>query len=181
MKKITNRGLHRDIAYFYVGLLIAFSFSGIILNHRKDWYPKEYVIDSKEVNLTLPEDPKNITKDFIITAAKELDLTYESHRIRDGSLRVYFDGKAILDTDVKTGKGVLEFKKLVPFVGQSILLHQTTNSFWIWYSDIFGASILVLAFTGMFISAGENTFKKRGWKLAVAGLLFPVIFLLLFA
>jgi hypothetical protein len=65
MKKITNRGLHRDIAYFYVGLLIAFSFSGIILNHRKDWYPKEYVIDSKEVNLTLPEDLKILRKTLL--------------------------------------------------------------------------------------------------------------------
>lgn len=181
MKKITNRGLHRDIAYFYVGLLIMFSFSGIILNHRQDWYPKEYVIDSKEINLILPEDSKDINKNFIINATKEFALTYESHRIRNGSLRIYFDGKAILDADVKTGKGILEFKRLVPFVGQSILLHQTTNSFWIWYSDIFGIAVLVLSFTGMFISAGKNTFKKRGWKLALAGMLFPIIFLLLFA
>ena len=39
--KITNRKIrewHRDIAYFYVGLIIAFSFSGIILNHRQSWY-----------------------------------------------------------------------------------------------------------------------------------------------
>jgi hypothetical protein len=179
MKKITNRGLHRDIAYFYVGLLIMFSFSGIILNHRQDWYPKEYTLEIKDVALTLPSDVKELTKDVVTNATKYLELTYESHRVRDGSLRVYFDGKAILDADVKTGKGILEFKRLVPFVGQSILLHQTTNSFWIWYSDIFGISILVLAFTGMFISAGKNTFKKRGWKLAVAGLLFPVIFLLL--
>lgn len=181
MKKITNRGLHRDIAYFYVGLLIMFSFSGIILNHRQDWYPKEYVIDSKEVNITLPSEIKDINKNYLINATKELNLTYENHRIRNGSLRIYFDGKAILDTDVKTGKGILEFKKLVPFVGQSILLHQTTNSFWIWYSDIFGIGMLVIAFTGMFISAGKNTFKKRGWKLALAGMLFPIIFLLLLA
>ncbi len=181
MKKITNRGLHRDIAYFYVGLLIMFSFSGIILNHRQDWYPKEYVIDSKEVQVQLPEDAKDIDKEFIINATKDLALTYENHRIRNGSLRVYFDGKAILDADVKTGKGILEFKKLIPFVGQSILLHQTTNNFWIWYSDIFGVSMLVLAFTGMFISGGKKSFKKRGWKLALAGLLFPVIFLLLLA
>lgn len=181
MKKITNRGLHRDIAYFYVGLLIMFSFSGIILNHRQDWYPKEYVIDSKEVNLVLPEASKDITKEYLVNATKDLELTYENHRIRNGSLRIYFEGKAILDTDVKTGEGVLEFKKLVPFVGQSILLHQTTNSFWIWYSDIFGAAMLVLSITGMFISAGKNTFKKRGWKLALAGLLFPIIFLLLLA
>ena len=51
--KITNRSLHRDIAYFYVGLLIAFSLSGIILNHRQDWYPMDYTYESKPVNIIL--------------------------------------------------------------------------------------------------------------------------------
>ena len=47
--KITNRSLHRDIAYFYVGLIIAFSFSGIILNHRQDWYPMDYTYEATSI------------------------------------------------------------------------------------------------------------------------------------
>ena len=62
--KVTNRSLHRDFAYFYVGLIIAFSFSGIILNHRQDWYPMDYTYESKDVTLTLPEDVKQISKEF---------------------------------------------------------------------------------------------------------------------
>jgi hypothetical protein len=30
----------------------------------------------------------------------------------------------------------------------------------------------------MFIAKGQMSFKKRGWKLAVAGIIFPLIFLL---
>jgi len=42
--------------------------------------------------------------------------------------------------------------------------------------------MLVIAFTGMFIiTKGKNTFKKRGWKLALAGLVFPLIILILFS
>ena len=179
--KVTDRGTHRDFAYFYVGLIIAFSLSGIILNHRQDWYPKEYTFESKEVVLTIPADAKDITKEAVLSATKDLELTYESHRVRDGVLRVYFEGKAILDADVITGKGMLEFKRLVPLIGQSIVLHQSTNKFWIWYSDIFGVAMLIIAGRGMFISAGKNTFRKRGWKIALAGLLFPLIFLFLLA
>lgn len=178
--KITNRNLHRDFAYFYVGLIIAFSFSGIILNHRNDWYPMDYTYESKEVSLTLPEDSKQITKEALIAATKDLDVKYDGHRIRDGKLRVYFKGNAILDADAATGKGNLEFKRKVPFIGQTMYLHKTTNNFWIWYSDIFGAAMLLIAITGILIPAGKNGFSKRGWKLALLGLIFPLLFLILF-
>ena len=63
--KLTNRNIHRDVAYFYVGLLIAFSFSGIILNHRRDWYPMDYTYESKQVNIILPEDVTAVDDDYL--------------------------------------------------------------------------------------------------------------------
>lgn len=161
--KVTNRSLHRDVAYFYIGLIIAFSFSGIILNHRRDWYPMDYVYESQEVALSLPEDATLITKKFLVEATKEWEVKYEGHRIKEGVLRVYFEENAILDTELNSGKGDLEFKRKVPIIGHTMYLHKSTNSYWIWYSDIFGVSMLVIAITGMFIGAGKNSFWKRGW------------------
>ncbi len=177
--KVTNRSLHRDIAYFYVGLIIAFSFSGIILNHRQDWYPMNYTYDSQEVALALPAE-KEITKEFLITATKDFNAEYDGHRIRNGSLRVYFKDNGILDMKLTDTKGTLEFKRKVPIIGHSMYLHKSTNNFWIWYSDIFGVAMLIIAITGMLIPAGKNGFKKRGWKLALLGMLFPLLFLILF-
>lgn len=178
MKKITNRSLHRDFAYFYFGLIIAFSFSGIILNHRQDWYPMDYTYESKEVALSLPADEKAITKEYLMEATKDFDAEYDGHRVRNGSLRVYFKGNGILDMKLNESKGELEFKRKVPLIGHSMYLHKTTNKFWIWYSDIFGAAMLLIAITGILIPAGKNGFSKRGWKLALAGMLFPLIFLI---
>jgi hypothetical protein len=173
---MTNRGLHRDIAYFYVGLIIAFSFSGIILNHRNDWYPMDYAYESKEVQLTLTED---IDEGAIIKFSEQWELAseYDGHRVRDNKLRVYYKGNIILDADIETGKGTIEYKRKVPFLGQTMYLHKSTNNAWIWYSDIFGVAMLIIAFTGMFIPIGEKGFKRRGWKLALIGMLFPLIFL----
>ena len=179
--KVTNRSLHRDFAYFYVGLIIAFSFSGIILNHRGDWYPMDYTYENKEVAITLPKDSKNITKEFLIDATKDFNLKYDGHRVRQGKLRVYFKGNAILDTDLKTGIGSIEFKRKVPIVGHSMYLHKSTNSFWVWYSDIFGVAMLLIAITGILIPTGKKGFSKRGWKLAIAGMIFPILFLFLFS
>ena len=182
--KLTNRNIHRDIAYFYLGLILAFSFSGIILNHRQDWYPMDYSYETKEVELVIPSDITQLdSQEYIKKIAAQWDLAeaYDSHRIRENDLRVYFKDNVILDADITTGKGLIEYKRKVPFLGHTMFLHKTTNSFWIWYSDIFGVAMLVIAITGMLITKGKNSFGERGWKLALAGLLFPLIFLILFA
>lgn len=175
--KLSNRNIHRDVAYFYVGLLIAFSFSGIILNHRQDWYPMDYTYDQIDITMDLPSDVEEIDREFFRSFESENNVEYEDHRVRDAQLRVFFKGNGILDLDTSTGKGILEFKRKVPFLGHTMFLHKTTNSFWVWYSDIFGAAMLLIAITGMLIPIGKNGFKSRGWKLALAGMLFPLIFL----
>ena len=181
--KLTNRNIHRDVAFFYLGLLIAFSFTVIILNHRQDWYHIDYTYESSEVELILPEDTNLIDDAFLkeATASWDIEEEFDSHRLRDESLRVYFKDNVVADIDVATGKGIVEFKRKTPFLGHTMYLHKTTNSFWIWYSDIFGAAMILIAITGILIPVGKNGFKKRGWKLALAGLLFPLIFLFILA
>ena len=182
--KLTNRNIHRDVAYFYIGLIIAFSFSGIILNHRQDWYPMNYNYEAKEVKLELPADAKALDDPEVIKAFSEqweLSGKYDGHRIRNGSLRVDYRRNTILNVDLKTGEGTLEYKRKVPLLGHTMFLHKSTNAFWIWYSDIFGAAMLLIAITGLFIAKGKNSFRQRGWKLALLGLVFPLIFLILFS
>lgn len=58
-------------------------------------------------------------------------------------------------------------------------LHVDTSKWWIYYSDIFGVAMLIIAFTGMCIQKGANSFWGRGWKLALVGIIFPLIFLFL--
>ena len=178
--KITNRNLHRDLAYFYVGLIIAFSFSGIILNHRQDWYPMDYTYKNKPFELKIPLEEKELTKEYISNLTKDIG-KYDGHRVRNGKIRVYFKDNIILDADAKTGNGTIEYKRKVPIVGHSMYLHKSTNSFWVWYSDIFGVAMLVIAITGVLIPLGKKGFKGRGWKLAVVGMLFPLLFLILFS
>lgn len=179
--KFTNRAIHRDVAYFYFGLIIAFSFSGIILNHRQDWYPMDYTFDSQEINFDIPSDKTKLEdKAFLKEISSNWTCNeFESSRLRDNQLRIYFKDNAIADIDIESGKGLLEYKRKVPFLGHTMYLHKTTNSSWIWYSDIFGAAMILIAMTGILIPMGKNGFKQRGWKLALVGLIFPFIFLFL--
>ncbi len=141
----------------------------------------DYAYDSKEVSVMLPTDVNEITEDYIAGFSKDWDVEYDGHRVRGEELRVYYKDNIILDVNTKTGEGLLEYKRKVPVIGHTMFLHKSTNSFWIWYSDIFGAAMLVIAITGILIPAGKHGFKKRGWKLAVAGMIIPLLFLFLFA
>ena len=62
--KLTSRNTHRDLAYFFLGLIIAFSISGIFLNHRQSWHPRRYTYNSQEISVSLPQ-ADSINENFI--------------------------------------------------------------------------------------------------------------------
>lgn len=174
-----NRLIHRDVAYFFLGLIIAFSISGIALNHRENFNPQEYIVKTEALSLSLPKDHNQITDTYLKEILKPvINDEYRGSRLTGNELRLYFKN-AFAFVNKNTGKGEIEYVKTIPVLGQMTILHKTTNTWWIWFSDIFGIAMLVIAITGMFISRGKYSFKKRRWVLAVLGLIFPFIFLFL--
>jgi hypothetical protein len=179
MKKINARELHRDLGYFFLGLIITFAFSGILMNHRSDWHPEKYTLTSKPIAISLPEESL-INDAYAEKLAQELkiDDKIKRHMVRKGKFRLQFENTEV-EVDVKTGKGeIIEFIK-TPIISQTMFLHKNTSNWWIYFSDIFGISLIIIAVTGtMMVKHGKHTFKRKGWKLALAGLLFPILFLL---
>ncbi|MFN3840520.1 MAG: PepSY-associated TM helix domain-containing protein [Cyclobacteriaceae bacterium] len=177
--KLTFRNIHRDIAYFYLGLIIAFAFSGIFLNHRQTWHPRRYKAEIKEGSIT-PIHKDSVNEAFVTQFTKEQNITDNLRRftVNGDVLRIsYVNHDA--DIELATGKVTLVHYKVTPLLGQMTILHVDTSKWWIYYSDVFGAAMLVIAVTGMFIEKGKNSFRARGWKLAMAGIVFPLIFLFL--
>jgi len=108
-----------------------------------------------------------------------IDDKFRRHKVDEGELRISFE-KNDVEIDMKTGKGeIVSFVK-TPIISQAMKLHKNTSNWWIYYSDIFGISLITIAITGaIMIPAGKFTFKRRGWKLAVAGLVVPLLVLFL--
>jgi len=177
--KLTFRSVHRDLGYFYVGLIISFAFSGIMMNHRDHWHPEKYTVETTPIQTQLPKEA-DITEKFVkgfVAGELKLKDKVRRHGVRNNQLRINCE-KHEIEIDLKTGKGELvEFRK-TPLISQMMFIHKTTSNWWIYYSDIFGLSLITIAVTGMLIiPKGKLSFKSRGWKLALAGLLFPLIFL----
>jgi uncharacterized protein len=177
--KLTARNTHRDIAYFYLGLIIAFAFSGIFLNHRQAWNPRRYTTETKEFS-TSPIVKDSVNERFIarFTNEQTIDDNFRRFSFNDNQLRISYVNHDV-DIDILTGQGKIVTYKTTPVLGQMTKLHVDTSKWWIYYSDIFGIGMLVIAFTGMFIEKGKNSFRSRGWWLAVIGIIFPLIFLFL--
>jgi uncharacterized protein len=176
---LTARNTHRDIAYFFVGLIISFALSGIFLNHRQSWHPRRYVYDSKEISI-LVAHKDSINEAFIKNFTKDQSIEGDMRRFNvDGDkLKISYTANDVT-IDLTSGKGKIESYRTTPVLGQMTKLHQDTSKWWIYYSDIFGIGMIVIALTGMFIQKGDTSFSARGWKLALVGIIFPLIFLFL--
>lgn len=181
MKKINFRNLHRDLGYFYIGLIISFAFSGLMMNHRESWHPDKYTTETKSIQIQLP-DESLINEKFAEDLGKKLgiDDKMRRHMVKKGTFKISFE-KHDVEIDMKTGKGEIVTFFKTPIISQSMTLHKNTSNFWIYYSDIFAISLIVIALTGtIMIKAGKFSWKNRGWKLAVAGVIFPLLFLIIF-
>lgn len=175
-----SRNWHRDIAYFFVGLIISFAISGIALNHRRTFNSREFTYSAEPIQLQLPQNAEEITEEFVQTLLPIIDMgnKYEGFQVRSGSLRIIYE-KARAEVSLETGQGEKEWIGRRVGLAEMADLHQTTNKNWIWYSDIFGIAMIIIATSGMFISGGKTSFRSRGWKLAVVGVIFPLVFLFL--
>ncbi|PWA07462.1 PepSY-associated TM helix domain-containing protein [Flavobacterium psychrotolerans] len=181
MKKINFRNLHRDLGYFYIGLIVSFAFSGLMMNHRESWHPDKYTTKTKTIEVQLPEESE-INEKFAEDLGGKLGINdkMRRHMVKKGTFKISFE-KHDVEIDMKTGKGeIVSFIK-TPIISQSMSLHKNNSNFWIYYSDIFAISLIIIALTGtIMIKAGKFSWKNRGWKLTVAGVVFPLLFLILF-
>ncbi len=180
MKKQTFRNLHRDLGYFYIGLIISFAFSGLMMNHRESWHPEKYTTQTRAIQVTLPDETE-ITDDFAKDLGKKLGVDDKMRRqmVKAGTLKISFENNDV-EIDIKSGKGEIVTFSKTPIVSHAMKLHKNTSKFWIYYSDIFALSLITIALSGtIMIKAGKFSWKQRGWKLAVAGIIFPLLFLIL--
>jgi len=174
------RTLHTYLGYFYVGLIISFSLSGIMMNHRQAWHPDKYTIEKKAVSLGGPIHESQVNEEFVAGLVRKLGITdkVNRHNVRKDELRISCSNTDI-DIELKTGKGEITAFVKTPFISHIMNLHKNNSNWWIYYSDIFALSLIIIAVTGVImIPKGQNSFRQRGWKLALAGILFPVLFLL---
>jgi len=173
-----NRVIHRDFGYFFFGMTIIYSLSGIALNHLNDWNPN-FIIRTQEIQISIPENirdhSKNEMKEFIKEFAD--DVSYKNHYFPDESTLKIFSKSGTITIDLDEGWGLIEDVRRRPVFHEVNYLHYNPARWWTWFSDIYAGALIVIAITGLFIIRGKNGIKRRGALLTLVGVIIPLIFL----
>ena len=73
MKQLKIRELHRDLGYFYIGLIISFALSGILMNHRDSFHAEKYTTETRLVVVKVPQESE-VTDEYAEELGKKLGI-----------------------------------------------------------------------------------------------------------
>jgi len=176
-----NSDLHRDIGYFLSGLVLVYCLSGIALNHVHEWNP-DFVIQKRTITLS-----QSYTKDEI-TPARIVEFSAlvgeSTPKVHDfptpDRVKIYYDNASLL-VDLTGKTGAYESVQRRPLFYQTNVLHRNSLKGWKWASDVFGALLIFVTFSGCFMLKGKYGFGGRGKWLIAAGMLPPVAAVMIFS
>ncbi len=173
-----NRIIHRDFGYFFFGMTIIYSISGIAINHKSDWNPN-YNISYTDIVVENIAPKEQIDKAYVIELLKQwqVDDKYKKHYFpRKNELKVFLHNNGTVFIDLQSNEGYIEWITKRPIFFQMNFLHYNPGKWWTWFSDIFAGALIILAISGiLIISKGKNSLQGRGLWLTLAGIIIPII------
>jgi uncharacterized protein len=174
-----NVATHRDLGYFFSGLIIVYCLSGIALNHVDDWNP-DFIIEKKTIRFTGDYSARGISQATISTFNKMVGET--KYKVFDiptaDQVKIYYDN-ASLHLNLSRHEGLYEKISKRPLFYQVNVLHKNSLKGWKWASDIFAFILVLICVTGLFILRGAQGLRGRGKWLLLGGLLPPALALVI--
>ena len=107
-----SRSLHRDLSYFFTGVLVVYAVSGFMLNHKKD-FNSDYSIVREERKLAtpLPQGRDAWNRERVAEAIAPYggaDAYLKHYFPEEGTLKVFIRGGSTFTLDLTTGNGLFE-------------------------------------------------------------------------
>ncbi len=168
-KKINKwlRNLHRDLGYFFVGIILIYGLSGMLLNHEITAYST-----AKQQAVI----PKGIDRNgfFNYWNTNHADIKLKNVIVKSNDFQLFIEGGV---GSYQPASGQLAYETyqrnaIIDFVHR---LHYNTIKGWKYMADFFAVALIFFAVSGLFISKGKKSIKRRGKWILMTGLLVPVI------
>jgi len=172
------RVLHRDIGYLLFGLVLAYSVSGIAVNHIDDWNPN-YSVTVSDIDVgPLPSAELDAMEEHVARALDIEDVDVRGRRRPGPNQFIVFlpDGGEI-DVAVASGKGTMERVTTRPGLFEVNVLHLNhLKGVWTFVADLFAILLGFLAISGIVLLKGKSGLAGRGKWFVLAGLVVPAAF-----
>lgn len=178
-----SRVIHRDLSFFFSGMVLIYAISGIVMNHWDSINPN-FTVKQQEYVLSEPLPAKaQINKKTVLSLLEPLGEAgnYTKHYFpREEVMKVFLKGGSSLQVNIQTGAAVYESVKKRPILGGMTRLHYNPGQWWTHFADIFAVALIVITLSGMFMLKGKNGIIGRGGIELLAGILVPLLFLFCF-
>ena len=179
-----SRIIHRDLSFFFSGMLIIYAISGIAMNHINNYNPNYSVERIESVTDIEIPSKDDITKQFVIdkflVSIGEQDNYTKHYFPQKNMMKVFLKGGSNLTVDTSTKDVVYEAVKPRYVIGAMAKLHYNPGGWWTIFADVFAVAIVVIILTGLVIVKGRKGITGIGGLELLAGALVPIIYLFFF-
>jgi len=156
------RGLHRDVGFFIIGLIVIFTLSGIVFIYRDHDFLKKDIRIEKTISPNLKST--NLGEALKIKEFKIIKTERNTIYFKDGSY------------NMTTGKAIYTSKELPYLVKKFSDIHKSNSKNPVhWFTTIFGILLLFLAISSMWMYKWGTKLFRRGIIVASAGILFTLL------
>lgn len=176
------RILHRDIGYLATGLTVIYAISGIAVNHVDDWNPNYSIINTESYIEPIPDSlvQAESTIQMILKSINESGKVKNTFRPDPETIQIFVEGNTI---SVNFRSGLVSQEKVSSrtIIRETNFLHlNAPKKIWTYIADIFAVALTFLAVSGLFMIKGKKGIAGRGAWLTAAGIILPIVFLLIY-
>lgn len=176
------RTVHSHLSFFFMGVILIYAVSGITMNHLKDFNPKYYItVNNYTVKERFPPSHK-FNKNEIIQLLKEVGEqdNYIKHFYPNNStMKVFLKSGSSYILDTQTGNVAYEGIKKRPVFYQLSFLHYNPGTWWTYFSDLSAVCLILICISGILMNKGKRGLFGIGGIELLAGILIPVLALIL--
>ena len=176
-----SRAVHRDLSFFFAGVIIIYAVSGICLNHKRD-FNSNYSLKRYDIVLDghFPMKAADTDRECLLSFVSQLPEreSYTRHSATgETGVKIFFKGGSSFDIDLADGTAVYEKLRKRPVLGAFSRLHYNPSRWWTWFSDIFAVSLVLITVTGIIMLKGPKGLWGRGGIELIAGIIIPLLFI----
>lgn len=177
-----SRTLHRDLSFFFSGMVLIYAISGIVMNHRHTINP-HYTVERQEYTLAPDRLPTTGMKKAdvlkLLAPIGEAENYTKHYFPKEGQMKVFLKGGSSLVVDLTTRQAVYEKLTRRPLISALTKLHYNPGRWWTYFADAFAAGLILITVTGMVMLKGPKGLWGRGGVELAAGIGVPLLFLFL--
>ncbi len=175
------RTIHRELSFFFSGMVLIYAISGLFMNHRDTFNPHYSVTRTVQTLTELPAQA-DFDRSQVETLMARMGVgeKYMKHYFPTANhLKVFLKGGSSLEIDLTNGRAVYESLRRRPLLSTMTNLHYNPGRWWTWFADLFAGGLIIITISGIVMLKGRRGVWGYGGVELAAGILLPLLLLFL--